>query len=336
MLKRSKVFLLIVFLCNLLLIPDNSFAFKLKVGKVLRKIDDTPEYTIKRSLKRNSTFSRKLDDISKKLKPGKILTAKEKLKIYAKDLVSRNKNALDVLNNSRNVLDVFYLHSKYGDEFINTAKSLSDVAGKIKIKEAIESIPPKSLEKLKKLGAKIDPNIAISKEEVIDRFTKAIKYTGRAGYKVGKELALLIKKYPKSTAVLLAYAWYLSDPVGFQEALRKAGGSLSDFISVIAKEVATTGTEVVLKTPKAVAEGITKTFKENFSWSGLIVIIITILGGILFFLLKRGILFEFFKRFNKQELKENTEKIQKNNKPEQKVKYDRKQEEDDDEEEGLL
>ena len=111
MLKKSKALLLIIFLCNLLLIPDNSLAFKLKIGKVFRKIDNIPEYTIRRSLKRNSTFRRKLDDISRKLKPGKVLTAKEKLKIYTENLISRNKNALDVLNNSRNVLDVFYLHS---------------------------------------------------------------------------------------------------------------------------------------------------------------------------------------------------------------------------------
>ena len=122
--------------------------------------------------------------------------------------------------------------SKYGKGYVKTAERVSstfarhadDILAISKRSTKANKFPfsPKHIPKFK------NPDF------INRKFVEVLKRTGKKGYEVITRIGKWAAKHPKSSAAGVAFCWYMVDPEGFTEALRKSSKTVAEFVAASA------------------------------------------------------------------------------------------------------
>ena len=122
--------------------------------------------------------------------------------------------------------------SKYGKGYVKTAERVSSTFTRHADDMLVIS---KSSTKANKLPFFIKHIPKFKSPNFVNKkFVEVLKRTGKKGYEVTTEIGKWAAKHPKSSAAGMAFAWYMVDPEGFTEALRKSGETVAEFVTASA------------------------------------------------------------------------------------------------------
>jgi len=248
------------------------------VGKNLDKVTKTI---------RKSNFTKELPDLklSKSLRPEVQTVVAVASKIAKKGdfedkLISKTPYPTDIIRQ----------YAKYGDKYLDTMKHFSrkivdlSANGVKNIKDKFSNMP--------KVNFK-------TSQEFNDKFVETLKYTGKKGWEASKELMKLSTKYPRSTAVVALYAWYVTDPESYFEQKDKLLAHIASTLEEGVKDV----TKLTLVASSGVTDDFIETVREKATLSNIIGLIVALFIFILWKL--RG----YIKRFFKIKLEQGLEKV---------------------------
>jgi len=180
-------------------------------------------------------------------------------------------------------------YSKYGDEFITITNKMLPKIENIKLPtNLIEKYNLKNIAFLK------------NKELIAKRFLDVMKYTGKKGFEISKSLLKYANKHKFSTIAGVAFAWFLSDPESFNEALDKFGGNVAEFLASITKAIGST----IAKTVNKSSDALVSSFSDMLNLQNIL-ILLGLLSIIILWKLRK-IIVNLFKS-NKKRVENQTE-----------------------------
>ncbi len=106
--------------------------------------------------------------------------------------------------------------SKYGDEYFTIARKVSDISP-----DVIAHNPNL---------VKYIPVNKLNTKTLQTKYIETLEKTGKWGWEKLNKIAGWVAKHPKISTASGAYAWYVLDPVGFEEQVRNSGKTLALFL----------------------------------------------------------------------------------------------------------
>ena len=237
-------------------------------------IDDALYKVIKKNVAKKSRSLvtknvKRIDDsyyMKKLLRDTKIKVYKpiDKLAVSA-TLIAKKGGMVENITKKYPVKMVNY-YSKYGDSFLKITNTMLPKIKNIKI--------PKNL--IKKYNI-TNLNFLSNKEAIAKRFLDVMKWSGKKGYEISKSLFKYANKHKFSAAAGIAFAWFLSDPQGFNEALNKFGGNIEQFLTSIIKTMGNTLANTVNNSVDAIISSLSKMINiQNILFLLVIALLITL------------------------------------------------------------
>jgi hypothetical protein len=239
-LRRRKTVALFLLL-SVSVLSINSVAQAGRFG-FLKKILNQGDTAVKKLAKEVAPSSRKVLDPSdlRKVLPDipvkKITPEIASIATMGKKFTDQGPFARKFINSVPDPGEALRQFSKYGNGYVKTAECVSstftrhidDIMAISKSSTKAGKFPfsPNYLPKFK------NPNF------VNKKFVDILKRTGKKGYEVTTKIGKWAAKHPKSTAAGVAFTWYMVDPEGFTEALRKSGKTVGEFVTASAGGVA--------------------------------------------------------------------------------------------------
>ena len=207
-----------------------------------------------------------------------------------------------------NQLALIVQSSKYGDEYFKVAKKIS-------------SISPDTIAHNSYLAKRI-PVQKINPKTLQSKYIETLERTGKWGWKKLQKIGAWVAKHPKMSTAGGAYAWYVLDPVGFEEQMKSSGKSLSLFLMGTVGSIASGTGEAVTEKVEEVKDSIKKDidhfmdkkvedFKSSTSYivTGLVGIMVLIFLFIVW--RKRKIIYHFLTKADEIEINSYKEKYEK-------------------------
>jgi hypothetical protein len=274
----------------LILISTISYGKMFDVGKFSKKLVGKNLDKVTKMVKK-SNFTKNLPD----LKLTKALRPEVSTIVAVANKIAKKGDFEDkLIAKTLHPTDVIRQYAKYGDKYLDTMKHFS--------KKTV-GLPVSKLKSLKNKFPDM-PNLKFkTSQEFNDGFVKALRYTGKKGWKASKELTKLAIKYPKSSLVSGLMAWYAADPEGFLQQKEK----LLTYVESTLKAGVTDATRVTLGASSGVADGFMETIKEKATVSNILLLVFV------FFLFILWKLRTYIKRFMKIKLEKGIEKVEKKN-----------------------
>ncbi len=253
-----------------------------EIAQLVKQIDKSPY--ARRKLLAKTINSKVMDSgVVKvcKMKPEFCPVAK-----VAVVLARKSKYADELLATTDYPLDVIKYYSRHGDTFLDTMKGFG--VGVSKVTAAHVELMRRRFPNM--------PNIAFhSMKEINDKMLVTLRYTGKKGWEASQKLMTLAKKHPKSTAVGVLMAWYVTDPESFFEQKEK----LIDFVSSTLQEGTSDITKLTLGATQGIADGFVSTVKEKLTVKNSIVLLLLLFGFIMWKF--RLLITKKFKKISKTE-----------------------------------
>ena len=235
-----KKYLLIVFGVSFLMasIIDDAL-YKVIRKNLVKKSSSVLTKTVKRT--DESYYMKKL------LRDTKIKVYKpiDKLAVSA-TLIAKKGGMVENITKKYPVKMVNY-YSKYGDSFLKITNTMLPKIKNIKI--------PKNL--IKKYNI-TNLNFLSNKEAIAKRFLDVMKWSGKKGYEISKSLLKYANKHKFAVATGIAFAWFLADPQGFNEALNKFGDNIEQFLTSIIKTMGNTMTNTTNNAVDVITSSLSK------------------------------------------------------------------------------
>ena len=226
------------------------------ITNFLTKIASKNVPNVTKAIKKSHLINKKLPKVKLKSKMPKdmVLIAQVAQKIS-------NKGAFEakLINHTNHPADLLMQYAKYGDDYLNTMKQFS---------KKVAKITPEAINKLKSKFPTM-PKLNIKNGNFNDKFIVALRYTGKKGWQVSKELAKFAKEHPKTSIVGALYAWYSIDPQGFLEKKDEILNQVEEIIKASSKDA----TKLTLQSASGVADGVIETIKENVTPRNITVLI---------------------------------------------------------------
>lgn len=240
---------------------------KMDTSIVKKSIRNMPSNIVKKTAKNIDSSS--VRDISKRVTIRK-MSDMEKLDASI-DIVSKKGKEAELLL-EKGPMTTITLYSKHGDKFIEVYK---------KTQRSILGMPAGTYDELvkvipvEKLSTKIIKNLKnIKDSDIAARFITVMKHTGKKGYEISSMITNYAKKHPKSSAISIMYVWFLADPTGFEEALKKAGDDLAIFAADITKTAGSVIISTPLKVADAAGESVVHSLKNSVTPTALITLML--------------------------------------------------------------
>jgi len=257
---------------------------KLAIKKALR---EAPQSVIQKTVKDidKSTIA----DISRGTRISR-MSSNAKLEVAIKAVAKNGKSGELLLN--QGVFETVKLYSRHGKKFIEVYKITERSILGIPLgtrKELVKLIPKQNLATRMFAQAK-----KLKDSDIAKRFLTVMKNTGNRGYKLSERIAKYAKDNPKSTAVSALYLWFLSDPTGFEKALKNSGDNIAKFAAVVTTTATTTAIAVPLDIANAGGESIINSLKEHVTPFNTILFIFAFLGFVIWKL--RGVLNQYSRK----------------------------------------
>ena len=271
-----------------MLISTISYGKMFDIGKFSKKLAGKNLDKVTKMVKK-SNFTKNLPDI----KLPKTLRPEVSTLVSVASKISKKGDFEDkLIAKTLHPTDVLRQYAKYGDKYLDTMKHFS--------KKTV-ALSASTLKSLKNKFPDM-PNVKFkTSQEFNDGFVKALRFTGKKGWKASKELTKLAKKHPKSTLVAGLMAWYATDPAGFLEQKEK----LLAYVESTLKAGVTDVTKLTLGASSGVVDGFIETIKEKATVSNILLLIFV------FFLFILWKLRSYIKRFIKTKLEQRLDKVEK-------------------------
>jgi hypothetical protein len=216
------------------------------IEKSTKRVDDS--YYTKKLLKENNI---------------KVYKPIDKLATTATLIAKRGGIAEEITK--RYPLKMVNYYSKYGDDFIKVTNTMLPKIENIKIPNNL--ITKYHLNNLYFLS---------NKNAIAQRFLDVIKWTGKKGFEISKSLLKLANKHKFYAVSGIAFAWFLANPQSFDEALKKSGKKIEDFVLEIEQNGLNTAKNIVNHSVDTVTSTLTDiaTQKNILFVFGILVLII--------------------------------------------------------------
>ena len=247
---------------------------KFNSTKFLKKIRHADPSALRKTVK--TIDASDVQDIAKNVKLNK-MTPTDKLVTTAETISKKGKFADGMINNAKEPLTVVRQYSRYGQKYIETTETVTKkILGIPVYSKEIKKILPAEVKKV--LPEKIKKILpVITENNIIDRYVKVLKHTGKKGFEISKDIADYAKRFPKSTAAGVLFAWFLADPNGFDEALEKSGGNVAHFAGTIAGTAVSAAVNIPLDAADKVGTSLANSIKNHLTFANILLIMI--LGG---------------------------------------------------------
>ena len=222
--------------------------------------------------KSNSVLTKTVKKVDESYYMKKLLK-KTKIKVYkpidklaiSATLIAKKGGIVESITKKYPVKMVNY-YSKYGDEFLKITNTMLPKIENIKI--------PKNL--IKKYNI-TNLSFLANKDAIAKRFLNVMKWTGKKGYEISKSLLKYANKRKFAVAAGVAFAWFLADPQGFNEALNQFGGNIEQFLTSIIKTMGNTITNTVNGSVDAITSSLSHIVNiKNILFLLTIVLLITL------------------------------------------------------------
>jgi len=230
-----------------------------KVDNITKNIAVTTK-NLKRVVNKNIDAPKLIPSIQKDA--SKVLLANKAQKIIDKGTFE--KEFFDN-QNFNNQLSMIVQSSKYGDEYFVVAKKVSHISPDI-LKNNLH---------LKRYL----PKKKINKQTLQSKYIDTLNKTGKYGWERLKNMGTFIKNHPKFSTLGGAYAWFLLDPNGFEEAAKNAAKSAGIAVAVAGGAVVSGMGEVVIEKTNEVIDEIKKDMTSSIDISNSY--ILKMLSGLL-------------------------------------------------------
>lgn len=241
--------------------------------RIAKKHSDTVIRKVDRNIVSSSTH---LNALITKAKLTRLAPV-DKLGVVAEAIAGKSAFAKQMMETT-DPLDMVRYYAKHGDAFLDTTQMFSSA-----VPAVLRRTP--NLDALKGRFPTLTLTRYTTAKEVSGRFIEVLKLTGKKGWQLSKNLTTYAMKHNKSMAAGIALAWFLSDPNGFHEAMRKSGETLGDFVHALSEPLG----HATVKLAAGLGSGIADGFKDVLSANVLIGLLA---AGALFALwLFKGIIF---------------------------------------------
>jgi len=236
------------------------------VSSVKKSVRSMPSSVIKKTAGEIDKSS--INNISKRVRVSKMNDI-DKLDSVIDVISKKGKDAELLLK--KGPITTISLYSKHGDDFIHVYKKTQRSILSMPIgtrEELIKIIPVET--KLNKFFRNFKN---ITESDIAQRFITVMKRTGDRGYQISKKITKYAMEHPKSSAIGAMYMWFLADPTGFSEALKKSENDISTFASEITKTITAVAIETPLKVADAAGSSIVQSVKNSTSLNGVFVLV---------------------------------------------------------------
>ncbi len=251
----------IVLLILVLISFSNATGASKYFSKFSRKYSNDAIAKVEKNFISNSKY---IDNITSNVNISK-LPAISKVALIADGIAMKSPFGKTMLDVGSDPLSVVKYYSKYGDDFIRNTKILNTSIKKINIPALQKKLLPEF------------PNMKLrvfnTDKQVIDRSIEVMQYTGKKGWEISKKIGKYAAENLKSAVAGVMFAWFLSDPNGFAEALDKAGNNINEFAYLIAEKIG----EGAAGVPIAAANGFWEKIKSEANPGNISILMLIVL-----------------------------------------------------------
>ncbi len=203
----------------------------------LKKILNQGDTAVKKLAKDVAPSSRKALDTSdlRKVLPNipvkKITPEIASIATIGKKFTDQGPFAIKFINSVPDPGEALRQFSKYGKGYVKTAERVSSTF--TRHVDDMLVISKRSTKTGKFPFSKYIPKFK-KPDFVNKKFVEVLKRTGKKGYEVITKIGKWAAEHPTSSAAGVAFAWYMVDPEGFTEALRKSSKTVGEFVAASA------------------------------------------------------------------------------------------------------